>query len=111
MWRIVLWEFLKHVLGYSTYYGLPTFPFFPTAPLFGLDSKYLIQNTFSSVDLVSNVSVGMKAEHLWYVLQRHGGDELIILLHGLAFRNSIALVKTEISCKEIIVEPNRSECV
>ena len=86
----------------------------------------LIQNPLCRVDLVGDVRVGMQAKHLGNVLKANlcsaffhklchldwqVGDELAVLLHSLAVRQGVTIIKLESSDQKLVVEPHIGERV
>jgi hypothetical protein len=75
-------QLAQHVLGNLGDDGLPGLALAGGAALLGLDREYLVQDGLGRVDLVGDVRVGVQAEHLGDVLQRHVVDEVVVPAQG-----------------------------
>jgi hypothetical protein len=75
-------QLAQHVLSNLGNDGLPGLALAGGATLLGLDREDLVQDGLGRVDLIGDVRVGVQAEHLGYVLQRHVVDEVVVPAQG-----------------------------
>jgi hypothetical protein len=71
-------QLAQHVFSNLGHYRLPGLALAGGAALLGLDREDLVQDGLGRVDLVGDVRVGVQAEHLGDVLQRHVVDEVVV---------------------------------
>ena len=110
MWNVILWQFLKHIIGQSVHNGLPGLSSSSTAVL-GLDAHDGLKNRLGHVRLVGDVGIGVESKHLGCVNQGEVVNSIPVLLNCLPGWYGVAFVEVEDVVEHVFSEPNLAVCV
>ena len=108
---VVFGKFSQHVVSQLVHHCLPRLSRLPATALFRLNVENLVQDSFSRVDLVADVGVLVKSEHLRTVCERHVLYEVVVLLHIASLGHRVAVVELVGGQDEGLGEPDVGEGV
>ena len=103
---VVFGKFSQHVVSLLVHHCL-----LRLSRLFRLNVENLVQDSFSRVDLVADVGVLVKSEHLRTVSERHVLYEVVVFLHIASLGHRVAVVELVGGQEEGLGEPDVGESV